>query len=47
LFIDTFPKCGTTWLSQILHQLRQGGDEDITYDHMETVHWLKPGQVGF
>ena len=28
IFITTSPKCGTTWLQQIVHQLRTGGDED-------------------
>lgn len=28
-FIVTPPKCGTTWISQICHQLRTGGDMDF------------------
>jgi len=27
VFIVTYPKCGTTWVSQICHQLRTGGDD--------------------
>ena len=33
VFVVTPPKCGTTWMQQILHQLRSGGDmsfEDIS-----------------
>jgi aryl sulfotransferase len=26
VFIATYPKCGTTWVTQIVHQLRTGGD---------------------
>ena len=26
VFVATAPKCGTTWMQQILHQLRSGGD---------------------
>ena len=27
VFVCTYPKCGTTWMTQICHQLRTGGDE--------------------
>mmetsp|Transcript_50069 Transcript_50069/g.112754 ORF Transcript_50069/g.112754 Transcript_50069/m.112754 type:complete len:359 (-) Transcript_50069:123-1199(-) len=27
VFIVTYPKCGTTWVTQICHQLRTGGDD--------------------
>jgi hypothetical protein len=40
VFIATFPKSGTTWLQQIVHCLRTGGDmafEEIT----EVVPWLE------
>ena len=30
LFIVTTPKAGTTWLQQMVHQLRTGGDMDFT-----------------
>lgn len=26
VFISTYPKCGTTWMTQIVHMLRTGGD---------------------
>jgi hypothetical protein len=34
VFVVTPPKCGTTWMQQILHQLRSGGDMsfDDIYD---------------
>jgi hypothetical protein len=40
VLIATAPKAGTTWLQQILHQLRSGGDEDFTC--IDTVvPWLE------
>merc|ERR1719491_2461871 len=29
VFIATYPKCGTTWVTQIVHQLRTGGHMDF------------------
>ena len=40
VLIATFPKCGTTWMQQIVHGLRTGGDmsfEEITC----AVPWLE------
>lgn len=40
VFIATYPKCGTTWMQQIVHSLRTGGDmafEEIT----AVVPWLE------
>ena len=58
VFIATYPKCGTTWLQQILHTLRTGGDLDfaeITADHAmrrparslsNAPAWLPPPTAG-
>ena len=35
VFIVTPPKCGTTWMQQILHQLRSGGD--MSFDEISDV----------
>ena len=35
VFIVTPPKCGTTWMQQILHQLRTGGD--MSFDEISDV----------
>lgn len=47
VLITTAPKAGTTWMQQILHQLRTGGDPDFEdIDHV--VPWLerqRPGQT--
>ena len=29
VFVSTYPKCGTTWMTQILHMLRTGGNMDF------------------
>jgi hypothetical protein len=40
VLITTAPKAGTTWMQQILHQLRSGGDADfISID--DVVPWLE------
>lgn len=40
ILITTAPKAGTTWMQQILHQLRTGGDESFTTID-EVVPWLE------
>ncbi len=35
VFVVTSPKCGTTWMQQILHQLRSGGD--MSFDDIDDV----------
>ncbi|XP_028406630.1 amine sulfotransferase-like isoform X1 [Dendronephthya gigantea] len=35
VFVVTWPKCGTTWMQQILHQLRSGGD--MSFDEISDV----------
>jgi len=46
VLITTVPKCGTTWMQQILHQLRTGGD-DAYGTIYEVVPWLEaPVQGG-
>jgi len=40
VLITTAPKAGTTWMQNILHQLRSGGDPDFdSIDHV--VPWLE------
>jgi len=40
IFISTAPKSGTTWMQNILHQLRSGGDADFSsINHI--VPWLE------
>ncbi len=40
VLITTAPKSGTTWMQQILHQLRTGGDEHFG-SIFEVVPWLE------
>lgn len=40
VFIATYPKCGTTWVQQIVHSLRTGGDEDFG-EITEVVPWIE------
>jgi hypothetical protein len=40
VIISTFPKCGTTWLQQIVHGLRTGGSMDFD-EITEVVPWLE------
>ena len=35
VFVVTPPKCGTTWMQQILYQLRSGGD--MSFDEINVV----------
>ncbi len=39
-FIATYPKCGTTWVQQLVHCLRTGGDMDFA-EITEVVPWLE------
>lgn len=45
VLITTAPKAGTTWMQQILHQLRTGGDSDF-FSIDEVVPWLEFPRVG-
>jgi hypothetical protein len=45
VLITTAPKCGTTWMQQILHQVRTGGDDDYTVIG-EVVPWLEAAVPG-
>jgi len=38
IFISTYPKCGTTWMTQIVHGLRSGGSMDFG-EITEVVPW--------
>ena len=40
VLITTAPKAGTTWMQQILHQLRSGGD-DRFHSIYDVVPWLE------
>ena len=40
VIVVTPPKCGTTWMQQIMHQLRSGGD--ITFEDIDdVVPWIE------
>ena len=39
-FIATFPKCGTTWMQQLVHCLRTRGDMDFS-EITDVVPWLE------
>ena len=44
VFVNTAPKAGTTWMTQILHQLRTGGDESFESIY-DVVPWIEfPGR---
>ena len=44
VFIATFPKSGTTWMQQICHGLRSGGD--MTFKEVSwVVPWLERGHI--
>jgi len=45
ILITTPPKAGTTWMQQILHQLRSGGDESFTAID-DVVPWLEITRSG-
>lgn len=45
VLITTAPKAGTTWMQQIQHQLRSGGDESFTSID-EVVPWLERKRSG-
>jgi hypothetical protein len=45
VLITTAPKAGTTWMQQILHQLRSGGDESFTSID-DVVPWLERKRTG-
>ncbi|MDH5649392.1 MAG: sulfotransferase domain-containing protein, partial [Gammaproteobacteria bacterium] len=46
ILITTAPKAGTTWMQQILHQLRTGGDESFDFIN-QVVPWLELPREGF
>lgn len=45
VLITTAPKAGTTWMQQILHQLRSGGDESFSSID-DVVPWLERTRSG-
>jgi hypothetical protein len=44
IFITTYPKCGTTWVSMILHSLRSNGNLDFG-EITEVVPWTINAKV--
>lgn len=40
VIISTYPKCGTTWMQQIVHGLRSGGSMDFV-EITQVVPWLE------
>lgn len=50
IVIATYPKCGTTWMQQILLTLLAGGDGSKTRDPMKLSPWpeqlLSSGRLG-
>lgn len=42
VFVSPFAKCGTTWMQQIVHGLRTGGDMNFN-EISEVVPWLEMG----
>lgn len=45
ILITTAPKAGTTWMQQILHQLRSGGDDSFSSIY-DVVPWLELPHAG-
>src|SRR5271154_941717 len=41
VIIASYAKCGTTWLQQMVHSLRTGGDLDFD-DISRVVPWIEP-----
>ena len=45
IIISTSPKCGTTWMQQILHQLKTGGDDSFNAID-DVAPWLEVNRQG-
>ena len=45
-FIATYPKCGTTWMMQIVHQLRTGGSMQFPEIYAAVVPFFDLGGFG-